>query len=107
MDRFEEEVKKSSGHENWWKFEPGEYLIGRYKEKKQIRTKNGLRWIIVIENEITGKDIVTFLYAVIQKRFEEEGVQFGERVGIKFLEARPNYKLFTVMVDREGSDVKI
>ena len=102
---FRERLKKADKPSNWWKPEPGTMLIGELIEVKAHTGQFGEQTIYLVKNDEDGSIVTVPGWTVLKSAIEEQGIKPGDRLGIKFLEDRGNYKDFVVLKDDEsGAD---
>jgi len=80
----EKEQAKNAEYEiQFWRPEPGEIIEGRVTEMGETITENGDAEYFQIEAK--GRKFLVFVNAVLHRLLEEEDVQTGDRIAVKFL----------------------
>ena len=100
---LEEKLKNATKRVKTFEFIPDTYLIGRFKEIREIIVKGRKREMIIIEDEKTGEDVGIWSTTVLLSTLMEMGVKEGDRIGIKYL-GKPegkNYHDWIVIKDNE------
>lgn len=104
LDKFTKKVASSEKAPPGNKFKPGEYIVGIYLKNIEVKAKFGPRQIIVVQDEVTGKEKKIYSCKVLANEFANQRIRPGERVGLKYLGKEEGYHNWVVFVDREEEE---
>jgi len=105
-DPFIEKMKSGKKTNPIWPEQPGDLLVGTFKEVREIKVGDELRKLYTIMEEGLGIDYSVWGCKVINSEFESQQIKSGERVGIRYDGMVKKYHSYYVSVDRDNKNVE-